>query len=424
MSRAFALVALVAALLVPASASAGTRYAAPGGGMVPGCAQATPCSLEYAISTAAPNNEVVVGAGDYTVAETIKTETPLWIHGAQGVAKPRIFAADKAVLRSFVPQHISDLEFESTNNGGEGTLFVPADGTVLERLKLIARGAESLGLRPGNNFTLANSVVLAEGDPEAVGIFIQGTASGQVQLRNDTIVADGIEAIAFAAFLIPKDSTLTVAGFNTIAAGGRLDVSVRKSSQATGSTVTAGFDHSNLDTTEGEVTSVNGQTAAPQFTPANPRGFEQAPGSPTIDAGLTDPANGPTDLNGSPRALPRELSCTRPDVAITDIGAYEFVPTPIACIPQTKITKLKKLRRGGVKLRFKATGIKEKPTFKCRVDKRRWRKCASPKTYKHLKPGRHVVKVRAFTATTSDQTPAKRKFRIRPPAKSKAGARR
>lgn len=424
MGRLLALAVVIAALSAPASAAAAARYAAPGGGTVPGCAQPTPCSLEYAIAAAAPGDEVIVGPGDYTVGATIETETPLFIHGAPGTVKPRVFAADKAAFKSFVPQHISDLEFETTNNGGEGTLFVPADGTVLERLKLIARGAESLGLRPGNNFTLANSLVLAEGDPEAIGIFIQGTASGQVQLRNDTIVADGIEAIAFAAFLIPKDSTLTVEGVNTIAAGGRLDVSMRKSSEATGSSIGARFDHSNFDATEGEVSSVGGQTAAPQFTPANPRGFEQAPTSPTIDAGLTDAANGPADLNGSPRALPRELSCTRPDVAITDIGAYEFVPTPIACIPRTRITKLKKLWRGGVKLRFKATGIKEKPTFKCRIDKRRWRKCASPKTYKRLKPGRHVVKVRAFTATTSDQTPAKRKFRIKPPAKSRAGARR
>lgn len=415
---------VIAALLAPASAVAASRYVAPGGGTVPGCSQATPCSLEYGISAAAPGDEVVVGPGDYTVAETIETETPLFIHGAPGSVKPRIFAADKAAFRSFAPQHIADLEFETTHNGGEGTIFVPADGTVLERLKLIARGSESLGLRPGNNFTLANSLVLAEGDAEAVGIFIQGTGSGQVQLRNDTIVADGIEAIAFAAFLIPKDSTLTVEGVNTIAAGGRLDVSMSKSSEATGATATARFDHSNFDTTEGEVSSVNGQTAAPQFTPVNPRGFEQAPTSPTIDAGLTDAANGPADLNGSPRALPRELSCTQPEIAITDIGAYEFVPLPLTCVPQTKITRLKKLRRGGVKLRFKATGIKEKPTFKCRVDKRRWRKCASPKTYKRLKPGRHVIKVRAFTATASDQTPAKRKFRIKPRAKSKAGARR
>jgi hypothetical protein len=111
-------------------------------------------------------------------------------------------------------------------------------------------------------------------------------------------------------------------------------------------------------------------------------------------------------------------------VAITDIGAYEFVPPEIGCVPRTKITKLKKLRRGKVKIRFTATGTKEAVTFRCKLDKRRWRKCASPKVYKRLKAGRHTIKVRAFSPTASDQTPAKRKFRIRPPAKSKGGARR
>jgi len=423
-SRALALVALFAALLLPASAAAATRYAAPGGGMVPGCAQATPCSLEYAIAAASPNDEVVVGAGDYTLGATIETETPLWIHGAQGVAKPRIFAADKGAFKSFVPQHLSDLEFETTNNGGEGVLFVPADGTVLERLKLFARGAESLGLRPGNNFTMTDTLVHAENSTEAFGVFIQGTDSGTVRLRNDTIVAEGSQAIALAAFMVGKGSSLTVEVTNTILSGTRLDASVSKSSEATGSTIAARFDHSNLDASEGEVTSVNGQTAPPQFTPPNPRVFEQAATSPTIDAGVNDAANGPTDLNGSPRALPSRESCTEEPPAITDIGAYELVPALLVCTPQTKITKLKKLRRRGVKLRFKATGTKEKATFKCRLDKRRWSRCASPKTYKRLKPGRHVVKVRAFASTTSDQTPAKRKFRIKRPAKSKAGARR
>jgi hypothetical protein len=262
------------------------------------------------------------------------------------------------------------------NNGGEGVLFVPADGTVLERLKLIARGAESLGLRPGNNFTMTDTLVHAENSTEALGVFIQGTDSGTVRLRNDTIVAEGSQAIAFAAFMVGKDSSLTIEATNTIASGTRLDASVAKSSEATGSTIAARFDHSNLDSTEGEVTSVSGQTAPPQFTPLNPRGFEQAPTSPTIDAGLDDPLNGPADVNGSPRALPARESCTEETPAIADIGAYEFVPLPLACIPQTKITKLKKLHRG-VKLRFEATGTKEKASFKCRLDKRRWSRCAS-----------------------------------------------
>ena len=177
MPRVFAPTALVAAMLAPATATAATRYAAPGGGMVPGCSQITPCALDYAITAASPGDEVVVTPGQYTVEATIETETPLWIHGPPGDEKPRIFAADRSAFKSFAPQRIGDLEFESTNNP-DGTLFVPADGTVLERLKLFARGAESLGLRAGNNFTMTDTVIFAENVIDAIGISLLVLMSG------------------------------------------------------------------------------------------------------------------------------------------------------------------------------------------------------------------------------------------------------
>jgi hypothetical protein len=423
MPRTVALAVLIAAMLAPASAAAATRYASPAGGMVPGCSQVSPCSLDYAITTASPGDEVVVTPGQYTVGATIETETPLWIHGQTGDAKPRIFAADKSVLESFAPQRISDLSLESTNNAA-GVLFVPADGTVLERLEIFARGADSLGLRPGNNFTMTDTLVLAENSADATGVFIQGTSSGTVQLRNDTIVADGSDATGLSAFMTAKDSSLTVEATNVIAAGGRVDASALKSSEATGSTVAVRFDHSNLDATEGQVTSTNGQTAPPQFFPPNPRGFQQAPTSPTIDAGVNDPRNGPVDIDGRPRALPGHRSCEQPDPpAITDIGAYEFDPGILPCVPRTEIVRFK-LRKRFAKIWFTATGTQEAVTFRCRLDRRRWLPCASPRVYKHLKPRRNVIKVRAFSPIASDQTPAKRRFRVKRPVRSKGLARR
>lgn len=422
MRRAAALAVLVVALLVPASATAATRYASPAGGMVPGCSQVSPCSLDYAITAAAPGDEVVVTPGQYTVGATIETETPLWIHGQVGTQKPRIFAADKSVLKSFAAQRITDLSFESTNNP-EGALFLPADGTSLERLEIFARGADSLGLRPGNNFTMTDTLVFAENSTEATGVFIQGTDSGTVQLRNDTIVAEGSNAVGLSVFMVGKDSALTVEATNVIAGGTRVDALAQKSSEATGSTVAVHFDHSNLDASEGAVTSTNGQTAPPQFFPPNPRGFQQAPTSPTIDAGIDDPRNGPFDVNGSTRAIDFHPSCTEPDLAIPDIGAYELVPVPLNCVPQTEIVRFK-LRKRSAKVRFTASGTKEPVSFRCRLDRRRWSPCISPRVYKHLKPRRHVVKVRAFSPIASDQTPAKRHFRVRPPARSKGGARR
>jgi hypothetical protein len=255
-------------------------------------------------------------------------------------------------------------------------------------------------------------------------VFIQGTGSGSVQLRNDTIVAEGSNAIGLALFMVAKDSALTLEATNVIVSGTRVDALARKSSGATGSTVAAHFDHSNLDSSEGTVTSTNGQTAPPRFTPPNPRGFQQAPTSPTIDAGVNDSRNGLVDIDGRPRALPSHRSCEAPDPpAITDIGAYEFDPGILACVPRTRITRFKPRQRRA-KVWFTATGTQEAVTFRCRLDRRRWRSCVSPTVYKDLKPRRHVIKVRAFSPIASDQTPAKRRFRVKRPARSKGVARR
>ena len=52
-------------------------------------------------------------------------------------------------------------------------------------------------------------------------------------------------------------------------------------------------------------------------------------------------------------------------------------------------------------------------TFQCKIDARSWSGCKSPKTYRNLKRGRHVFRVRAINSGKTDPTPAKRVFRIR-----------
>ena len=52
-------------------------------------------------------------------------------------------------------------------------------------------------------------------------------------------------------------------------------------------------------------------------------------------------------------------------------------------------------------------------TFKCQLDKGRWKKCASGKTYKNLKKGKHTFRVVATDSVgNADGTPAKRTWRI------------
>jgi hypothetical protein len=80
--------------------------------------------------------------------------------------------------------------------------------------------------------------------------------------------------------------------------------------------------------------------------------------------------------------------------------------------PTTKILKVK-VKELTARFSFKGvdtSGASVK--FECKLDKKKYHRCRSPKTYKNLKPGQHKFLVRAVSANGVDSTPAKRKFRI------------
>jgi hypothetical protein len=76
---------------------------------------------------------------------------------------------------------------------------------------------------------------------------------------------------------------------------------------------------------------------------------------------------------------------------------------------QTTITKAKVT---GTTVKFKFTASEKGAKFECKLDRKKFKLCKSPKTYKKLKPGKHVLKVRAVKGKSVDPTPAKRKFKI------------
>jgi CSLREA domain-containing protein len=80
--------------------------------------------------------------------------------------------------------------------------------------------------------------------------------------------------------------------------------------------------------------------------------------------------------------------------------------------PQTTITKGPK-RTHKRTVKFKFVSSEANSTFQCKLDKKPFKNCRSPKKYKRLKPGKHVFKVRARDAAgNTDPTPAKRVFRV------------
>ncbi len=82
--------------------------------------------------------------------------------------------------------------------------------------------------------------------------------------------------------------------------------------------------------------------------------------------------------------------------------------------PNTKLGKAT-IKTSARKATFKFSATENGSTFACRLDRqKKFSKCRSPKTYKHLKPGKHTFRVRATDAAgNADKTPAKRIFRIR-----------
>jgi hypothetical protein len=81
--------------------------------------------------------------------------------------------------------------------------------------------------------------------------------------------------------------------------------------------------------------------------------------------------------------------------------------------PQTRIDKGTRKKSTKTKAKFKFGSDEIGSTFKCKLDGKTFTPCRSPKTYKHLKPGKHVFKVRATDAAGNvDQTAAKRKFKV------------
>lgn len=81
--------------------------------------------------------------------------------------------------------------------------------------------------------------------------------------------------------------------------------------------------------------------------------------------------------------------------------------------PDTKIVKGPPKKTHKTTVKFKFTSTEAGSTFECKLDRKPFKKCSSPKTYKKLKAGKHVFKVRAIDrAGNVDPTPAKRKFQV------------
>jgi CSLREA domain-containing protein len=80
--------------------------------------------------------------------------------------------------------------------------------------------------------------------------------------------------------------------------------------------------------------------------------------------------------------------------------------------PKVTITKAPKPKSSKTTAKFKFKSNEPGSKFQCKLDKGKFKTCRSPKTYKKLKPGKHVFKVRATDKAGNVGKPVKRKFTV------------
>jgi hypothetical protein len=115
---------------------------------------------------------------------------------------------------------------------------------------------------------------------------------------------------------------------------------------------------------------------------------------------------GHANLDGS-AVRPNYITEARAPIGVVIDAGADTTP------PRTRITHRPKHKVKADHVRFKFHSSEKRSTFRCKFDKKKWRTCTSPKKYKHLKPGKHVFKVRATDAAGNvDPTPAKAKFKV------------
>jgi hypothetical protein len=318
------------AVLAPAAfAGPGTYYASPTGSGA-GCEELTPCSLTKAVAEAVNEDAVILEPGTYTLSMDLALSKAIELGGQPGGAPPVIATNGHGVrVNQGVGAHLHDLHVE-------GATTLQLFSGVGERLFVSYTGASNEACGVTDGATLIDSACWAhDGGPASSASAIGVSATGMsttVALRNVTAIAAGAGGDAIHTRVAGSKQKLVVEATNVIArALNHPDVEVDNGSGKEAVTEVK-LSHSNYATVDGEAAPAatitaagtdGNQTVSPAFVDAAGGNFREAVGSPTIDAGLTEAANGATALGGEPRSLGTCLG----GPAVTDIGAYEFVPT-------------------------------------------------------------------------------------------------
>jgi CSLREA domain-containing protein len=139
--------------------------------------------------------------------------------------------------------------------------------------------------------------------------------------------------------------------------------------------------------------------------------YATLPGSTLVTATQTNTEGGTSEL-ADPVATPADPSPPTPGGGGSGGNKGGSGGTTDKTAPTTKITKAPKAKSTSTTAKFKFKSNEAGSKFQCKLDKGKFKNCRSPKTYKKLKPGKHVFKVRAIDKAGNVGKPAKRKFKV------------
>jgi hypothetical protein len=294
------------------------------------------------------NDEVIVTPGDYgspsaPLTTLLSASDPgVNIHGQDGQPRPRIFISDGGsgtigLTLAGSGAQVRHLYIEM-RPGGQRQAALALSNTQGSDIVTRNAAAQGRGCLVLGNSTLTNSVcesVVQDGKGIATYTNVGPGAPNNSVLRNVTAIASadfsggtpfsggtGIEA--FAGNNSGEDQHITVT--NSIARGSYVDIAANEGFMAAGVAIVT-TDHSNYGFESAPVDGSevvdgpgggNQRNAPVQFAAFGD--YHQRATSPTVDAGATSVANGPSDFDGDLRTVGGS----------TDIGADEFVPPPSA----------------------------------------------------------------------------------------------
>jgi hypothetical protein len=384
---------------------------------------------------------VLMPGPNFTPTATVELEG-IEVGGEEGQPRPTVIApsGEAAFVLLSNPSALHDVNL--VGDGGHAVVY--ASGT-LERIDAeVTAGFEAAcSLR---NVTVVDSVCYSR---EGTGAQMSSTGvTFHSYLHNVTAVGGNYGIEVYDPLISGDENRLEAT--NTIARGFKVDDVEAEASKGGAQAL---FTNSDYATTVQTGSSTNlritpagtngGVVAPPQFVDPAGADFHQLASSPTIDAGFEEPGDGPFDLDRNPRRLTAHPTCTS-TIGPADIGAYEYVAPVPTCVPPppplnpppappkpaapgTSLTKAKiDGAAGAATFTFAGSGVVGgfecelvRPALKgakakAKRPQPKFAACTSPKTYRHLVPGRYTFKVEA-TGPGGTGRAAKRAFAIRPP---------